>query len=393
MVEDGRGLEEGLRRSPVLQDELQEFAHKYRDFITHAPTPIFEIDFRTRRFVSVNDAMCQMLGYTRDELLSMDSADILVDESRERFQERVGQWMTRQPPDQNVEYRVGAQDGREFCVLLHISHTTDPGGRPAGALVIAHDITEHKRLEDELRRERELLQAIYDTIPIMLTIYDPNIREIAINKHFERVTGWTRQDTDATHIMDLVYPDAEYRASVAEYMQSLEPGFRDILMAAKDGTTIESSWANVALRDGRQVGIGLDVSELKREERRRTRYTAVLEGINRILEQVVTAETDQAVADTCLAAALQVTGSKLGFVANAAPDGQLRDVAMGDVVSEASGAGRPPAEPAFHGMCGYVPGLRRGFLPQRAPCRCGGPGPARGPSAHHLLPGGAPDPR
>lgn len=367
MVEDGRGLEEGLRRSPVLQDELQEFAHKYRDFITHAPTPIFEIDFRTRRFVSVNDAMCQMLGYTRDELLSMDSADILVDESRERFQERVGQWMTRQPPDQNVEYRVGAQDGREFCVLLHISHTTDPGGRPAGALVIAQDITEHKRLEDELRRERELLQAIYDTIPIMLTIYDPNIREIAINKHFERVTGWTRQDTDATHIMDLVYPDAEYRAWVAEYMQSLEPGFRDLLMAAKDGTTIESSWANVALRDGRQVGIGLDVSELKREERRRARYTAVLEGINRILEQVVTAETDQAVADTCLAAALQVTGSKLGFVANAGPDGQLRDVAMGDVVSEASGAGRPPAEPAFHGMCGYVPGLRRGFYRNEPP--------------------------
>lgn len=367
MTEEGRGPEEGSRRSPVLQDELYEFALKYRDFITHAAIGIYEVDFRTSRFVSVNDYMCRLLGYTRDELLSMDAADILVGESRERFRRRVGQWMTGQRPDQDVEYRVRAKDGNEFCVLLHASHITDSGGRPAGALVIAHDITDRKRLEDELRRDRELLQAIYDTIPIMLTIYDPNMREIAINKHFERVTGWTREDTDATQIMDLVYPDAEYRAWVAQYMQSLAPGFRDILMAAKDGTTVETTWANVALRDGRQVGIGLDVSDLRGEERRRARYTAVLEGINRILEQVVTAETDQALADTCLAAALQVTGSRLGLVGKVAPDGQLRDIAMRGVVPESNGAGHLLDEPAFQGLCRYVLDLRRGHYSNEPP--------------------------
>lgn len=358
-MEEGGGLE-GSRRHGVAQDELQEFAQKYRNLITRATTAIFEVDFRTNRFVSVNDYMCQLLGYPRDELLSMDLADILVGESRDLFRERLARWITGRPPDPNVEYCIRAKDGRELCTLLHPTLTTDPAGRPAGVLVIAHDITIRKRLEDELRRERELLQAIYDTIPIMLTLYDPDIREMAINKHFERVTGWTRQDTDATHIMDLVYPDPEYRAWVTGYMQSLETGFRDITMAARDGTTVETSWASVALRDGRHVGIGLDVSDLRREERRLARHTAVLEGINLILGQVITAETGRALADTCLAVALQVTGSKVGFVGGIGPDGHLRDVSVGEVEPEPSDVGCPLAGPAFHSLRSQVLDLRRG---------------------------------
>lgn len=53
---------------------------------------------------------------------------------------------------------------------------------------------ERKQIEKTLRGERELLQAIYATIPVMLTIYDPDVEEIVLNEHVERVTGWTRED-------------------------------------------------------------------------------------------------------------------------------------------------------------------------------------------------------
>ena len=350
------------------KDTLVEFGQKYRDLIAHAATAIYEIDFRTRTFVWVNDTMCEMLGYTREELLVMDSAQILDEASRARFQERLARWLRGEKPDESVEYTVRAKNGNQFCVLLNISFTTDEHGRPAGALVISQDITQRKRLEDELRRERELLQAMYDTIPVMLTIYDPSILEVAINKHVERVTGWTREDTDGSNIMDLAYPDPEYRAAVAEYMQSLEPGFRDFLMMAKGGMPVETTWANVALRDGRQVGIGLDVSDLRREERRRARYTAVLEGINHILAQVVTADSEEELGSACLKVALEVTGSKIGFVGELGSDALLHDIAISDLAWEGcrlfgpDGARRAQLSLPVHGLFGYVLALGRGFF-------------------------------
>jgi PAS domain S-box-containing protein len=234
-------------------------ADKYLELLNRAATGIYEIDFRTRRLVAVNDYICTMLGYTRDELLATDPLQLMDADSRARFQERILQWLGGQKPDPNVEYHITGKDGQEFSALLDITFTTDEQGHPAGAMVIAHDITERKRLEEELRSERELLQAIYDSIPVMLAIYDPSVSEIRTSEHVARVTGWTRQDLAESSIIELAYPDPDYRASLVEYMQSLQPGFRDLLMVSKDGTLVETSWANVGLQDGRQVGIGLDV--------------------------------------------------------------------------------------------------------------------------------------
>ncbi len=351
-----------------VEDALRQSERKYRNLITYAATAIYEIDFRTRRLVAVNDAMCEMLGYTREELLAIDPMQLLDDESRARFQARIGQWLSGQKPDQNVEFLDKAKNGREFCTLLNVSFTTDEQGRPTGAMVIAHDITERKCLEDELRSERELLQAIYNTIPVMLTIYDPNLDQIVVNKHIERVAGWTREDTARTSIMQLAYPDAHYRAAVAAYMQSLQPGFRDILMTTKVGTVAETSWANVSLRDGRQVGIGLDVTEQRREERRRARYTAVLEGINHILAQVVAAETCEQLGSACLKVALQVTGSKFGFVDELGADGLLHPIAISAMawekcqISDPDAVLRPPGGFPLRGLNGRVLRLGRGFF-------------------------------
>jgi PAS domain S-box-containing protein len=127
-------------------------------------------------------------------------------------------------------------------------------------------VTERKAAEAALRAEQELLQRIYDTVPVMFTIYDPELKTITPNRYFEEVTGWSAEETAATNVMRLVYPDPDYREEVAAYMRSLAPGFKDIRMTAKDGHVIHSSWANVQISDGRRVGIGIDVTDRVRAE-------------------------------------------------------------------------------------------------------------------------------
>lgn len=126
-----------------------------------------------------------------------------------------------------------------------------------------------KKLElyqQQLKDERELLHTLIDTIPVMVTIYDKRIHSFSMNRAFEEITGWTSDDIEEINIMELAYPDPEYRKEVFEYMQSLTPGFKDIAMRTRDGRQIETSWANVELPDGRQVGVGIDISDRKQLE-------------------------------------------------------------------------------------------------------------------------------
>ncbi|NIM99008.1 MAG: PAS domain S-box protein, partial [candidate division Zixibacteria bacterium] len=59
---------------------LLESEARYRDLVQHAPAGIYEIDMRDTKFMSVNDVVCQYLGYSREELLAMNVFDILADE-------------------------------------------------------------------------------------------------------------------------------------------------------------------------------------------------------------------------------------------------------------------------------------------------------------------------
>jgi PAS domain S-box-containing protein len=134
-------------------------------------------------------------------------------------------------------------------------------------LAAAEDVTARKAAETRLVREQELLERIIGTIPVMITLYHPSTRVFRVNAEFERVTGWTNEDVARADLMELCYPDSEYRAEVAESMRSLQTGWRDIQLTTRHEGVIETAWANLRISDNTLVGIGLDLRERKRAAR------------------------------------------------------------------------------------------------------------------------------
>ena len=142
----------------------------------------------------------------------------------------------------------------------------DEAGGFVRAVGVTMDITKQKQSRQALEHQQELLQGIIDAIPVMITIYDPDIRFFRLNREIQRVFGWSEEDGAGGDLVARFFPDPEYRKMARDYMRSLKPGWRDLLLTAKDGSVIETAWANIRLSDDTRVGIGIDIRERKRAE-------------------------------------------------------------------------------------------------------------------------------
>ena len=135
----GRDITERKR----AEEQLRQAEEKSRLFIKYAPSMFYEIDFHRPAFKSVNDAMCQFLGYTREELLAMSPFDLLDDEGKAVFRERIRRKLAGEAISDSMEYKSRTKDGREVYGVLNMTFTYKDG-KPEGAVVVAHDITERK---------------------------------------------------------------------------------------------------------------------------------------------------------------------------------------------------------------------------------------------------------
>jgi PAS domain S-box-containing protein len=143
------------------------------------------------------------------------------------------------------------------------------------------EIADRKLTEGELQKQNEILQSVFDHIPVMICFYDSTGQFITVNREFERITGWTMEEVLKQNVMARFYPDETYRGQVWEYMMADDRSWRDFTFHLKDGRRLESSWAIVGLSDGTHIGIGIDITERKTADlalrKSEARYRGVVE--------------------------------------------------------------------------------------------------------------------
>jgi PAS domain S-box-containing protein len=141
------------------------------------------------------------------------------------------------------------------------------------------DISQRKAIEDKLEKERELFSSIFDNIPVMITIHDPEMKKFRFNKEFKRILSWTEEDASKGNLPEKVYPDSEKNNEVEEFRRSFLGIWKELRVIAKDGTEIESEWANIRLSSGLQIRIGIDIRQRKQAEENLKRSEQKLQSI------------------------------------------------------------------------------------------------------------------
>jgi len=141
------------------------------------------------------------------------------------------------------------------------------------------EILERKQAEEELRQQKEVLQTIFDYVPVMLDFYDSQGKLKWINRQWEQTLGWKIEEIQERDILVEFYPEPEYRQYVINFIQSAEQAWGDFKTRVRDGRVIDTTWANVRLSDGSIIGIGQDITDRKQAEeelQRQIRYQQLL---------------------------------------------------------------------------------------------------------------------
>jgi PAS domain S-box-containing protein len=133
---------------------LAESEAAFRSLFERNPIPMYIYDRETLRFLSVNHAMVQEYGWSRDAFLEKSILDIRPAEDRAAVQAAAAR--PRGERNASGPWRHLTAEGQEKMVRI-VSHLTEFAGRPA-ALVAVLDITARLRFEEDLRRSRQALQ-------------------------------------------------------------------------------------------------------------------------------------------------------------------------------------------------------------------------------------------
>jgi PAS domain S-box-containing protein len=221
------------------------------------------IDF-DGRFLEVNLVLCELLGYTRDELLSISLKGASTPEMASLVEDRIEDIKAG-----GVQFYSSTRlrkDGGEVPVETSARRITFRG-QPA-ILTVQRDISERLKAQEEIKQSRALLRSIIDSTPDAIYVKDPDGRYLLVNAAAERFVG-----KPAAEILGkddcALFPPAEAEAIMAADRREMEepaPRTWEETLTSSTGatTTFWSTKGPIRRQDGSLVGlfgIARDVTE------------------------------------------------------------------------------------------------------------------------------------
>jgi len=221
------------------------------------------------KFLEVNDAYCQMLGYTREELLGMSIKDVEAIESQGDIRARI-QKIIEQGSDR-FETRHKRKDGQVIDVEVSTNYLDIEGGQLP---VFVRDITERKKAGEALKRSEEKYRSVVEVVPDGIVTIDTSGVITSMNKAVTDITGFSEGEIVGKHISKVPVISLKSVSDAVKVFGNIikgkGPAVIEMPCRKRDGTPrIGEFRANLMKTAGKVTGIQVmarDVTERNKAE-------------------------------------------------------------------------------------------------------------------------------
>src|ERR1700678_419708 len=250
---------------------------KYRALLEQIPAVVFMASLdRGISEAYVSPQIEASLGYSREEWLEDPVrwyARIHPDDKQRWSVEAAEMFLSGKPL--RSSYRVIARDGRVIWFHCDARMMRWEDGRPWCIHGVAFDISDIKRIEEELQKERNFVSAILDTVGALVVVLDSEGRILRFNPACELTTGYSMEEVQGKCIWDLFLLPEEtdrFRSMFEVLRTDLLPQDYQTYWLTRHGDKRLIAWSSTLLPGVGEsaryiIATGIDITERKHLEK------------------------------------------------------------------------------------------------------------------------------
>jgi PAS domain S-box-containing protein len=279
-VTERRRIEGELRHSEARLAEAQRIAH----------IGSWEWDIRANT-ITWSDELCRIYAVRPEEFGGSFEGYLarVHPDDRQHARQMVEQGLERRQPFA-FEHRVVHPNGEVRTLFGRGEVFVDASGEPIRMAGTGQDITDHKRMEEELRHSEERFRNLCTQAPVMLMSFDPSARLRDVSDYWLQTMGYEREEVVGQEGWEFITPDSRVRlrAALEENQRNKETVIKNFPLQGvrRDGSTVELMSTSVAeIGDsGEERGsicVQINMTDLQRAEEAlresEERYRALVE--------------------------------------------------------------------------------------------------------------------
>jgi PAS domain S-box-containing protein len=251
-----------------LEKALREREERFRSLIQHSSDIIIILEADgTVRYVS--PAAERIVGYSVDPLVTSDPFEYIHPDDVPMVQEKLAQAIQDPGIPINAEFRLRHQNG-SWIPIESIANNLLDQPEVHGIVINARDITERKRAEEELLREKTFSDSLLNSLPTTFFMFDTKGELIRCNDKFLEQAGLSAEQAKDKQIADFVSEqDLEFVLNAVQKVFTEGQVEIEAHAITKDGeiTPYHFTASRIIFDDQAYLlGTGIDITQRKQAE-------------------------------------------------------------------------------------------------------------------------------